>query len=158
MGWIASFLSRVDAVVQRQIDSVYLFLLSRFGIRKSMIRYTIQAAGILCLAVIIVMLMPMQASGVAQIFGVLAGLLLFFETLEQYLHLRLDTDDEDRGKTGFVDELGRHQSNQHKLIVIVLFILPVFIPFASDDYRLALFGMRGYAVCQLLLLYLAKAP
>lgn len=43
MGRIVSLLSRLDKAVQRRFDSVCFFLMSRFGVRKSMIRYFISA-------------------------------------------------------------------------------------------------------------------
>ena len=41
MGHLISFFSRIDAAVQRRFDSVCFFLMRRFGVRKSSIRYAI---------------------------------------------------------------------------------------------------------------------
>ena len=43
MGFILAFFSKLDAAVQRRFDSVCFFLMRRFGVKKSLIRYVLLA-------------------------------------------------------------------------------------------------------------------
>ncbi len=50
MGYIISLLTKLDAAIQKRFDSICFFLMRRFGVRKSMIRYMLSAVSIICIA------------------------------------------------------------------------------------------------------------
>jgi hypothetical protein len=102
MGYVVSFLSRLDAAVQRRFNSACFFLMSRFGVRKPMIRYALFALIIGCNFSF--MFEETRLNVISTASWWTCGFNVVCMTLLQYLSLR---DDRRTEKEGLSNEIER---------------------------------------------------
>lgn len=153
MKLLASTFSRLDAAVQRRFDSVCFFLMRRFGLRKSTIRYGLHAVAVIGIAAIAVHFASIGQAALAVVISVFLLLLLIL----QQGTLMLDRDAEGRPGTRSAADAFRYRGRDKLYAVITIILAPIIIS-VFPRHALALLGLIHFDLAELLLMYLAKTP
>ncbi len=156
MQHIVSLLSRLDAAIQRRFDSVCFFLMSRFGVRKSTLRYMFVALVVVGLAAVTVDLIRNDHVLLAFFFGIYLIFLLIAQHLLWLLDCKAESGDARAAALTNGGGGSDTRRNRRKLTTVILLVL-AFIA-SSDAYTLTLMGARVFLIGRLLLLYISKTP
>lgn len=121
MGHVITFLAKLEAAIQRRFDSVCFFLMRRFGVRKSHIRYVLYA---LIIGAYGAQLAVRTSFGLTSPIGVfIGGVFILILLLGQHFEARSDRDAEaSPGVASGADKSG-NTDGILKSIVYVLAVL-----------------------------------
>lgn len=137
MGRIIALLSRVDAAVQRRFDSACFFLMRRFGIRKSSIRYATNA---LIIAAFACGLAAEMRYGVASAFSIFVGSIsIVIMLLAQ--HFAAHDDREAEARPGTVPVMDRKPDRGAWKLIAVIFLILTFPEFLYVPPKYAKVGL-----------------
>jgi hypothetical protein len=139
MGSLVSLFSRLDAVIQRRFDSIYFFLMRRFGVRKSAIRYALNALAVIAFTGDFVSDMRY---GVASALGVfLGGFFILVLLLQQHMDARDDREAE--AAPGVASAADRDPGHGIWKIVIAAFLFTTLLEFRYPPSAYLKAGLNG---------------
>ena len=139
MGPVITFFSKVDAAVQRRFDSVCFFLMRRFGVRKSSIRYALNA---LLITAFGGGLMMEMRYGIASPFGIFIGS-LFILLLLIAQHFGVRDDREAEAKPGTASVADRNARGGLWKAIAFLFLLMTLPEFRYPPAAYQKAGLTG---------------
>ncbi|WKZ29008.1 MAG: hypothetical protein QY323_05805 [Patescibacteria group bacterium] len=152
MGYILSLLTKLDAAVQKRFDSICFFLMRRFGVRKSMIRYAIAALAATALASAFLQLGIWYSHPL--LFSVIAALCALTIMIEQAGDLEKDRQAESSIRTGSEADIGAYDSAKVAWLISGIVTTAAFI----DKPASIAVCFGHFFVCALAHEYLKKTP
>lgn len=154
MGPVLAFFSGFDAAVQRRFDAACFFLMRRYGIRKSTIRYVLNAVSVIGIAGVAVHLSRIGYVGA----GIAVSVFLLMNLLAQHVDRRHDHEAESR-VDGTASEADRYWiSGRSKLLSAANLPGCIYLIQIKPQHALGFTGWMCIVFANLLLAYLAKTP
>lgn len=155
MGPIQTFFSDIDAAVQRRFDAACFFLMRRFGVRKSAIRYFLNGIYVTGTTGVAVHLARIGYVGL----GVIAALYPLLLLIAQHVDRHHDHEAETR-MDGTASEADRTTlvSGRNKLMAAANIVVCVCLIRLLPEHALGFMAWLMTAVSHLLLAFLARTP